>query len=312
MGAERLGKGLYLIDTVAVGARGTVAAYLILGRKRALVDCGHASSLPTLLEGLREAGLRPEELDYIIPTHVHLDHAGAAGALARLAANALVVAHSRAKPHLVDPSKLIRSATQLFGEQLMKAYGLPEPIEEARVQAFDRELSVDLGGGLELRLLYAPGHAPHQLVAYIERERILLTADSVGILYPDFPRAMIPTTPPPSFDPALAMRTAQELSQLPAVKLLLPHFGPREDVAWVWSETERGIESWARVAERTLEDGKGPEAILDRITGDFLKRAGVAEPARLPAYVRVSLWTSAMGLYTYYTKDKSPARAGRP
>jgi glyoxylase-like metal-dependent hydrolase (beta-lactamase superfamily II) len=302
VGALRVSRHIYLIDTLALGAKGTVAAYLVQGAKKALVDCGHATSLEALLQGLAEVGIRPEELDFIIPTHVHLDHAGAAGALARRAQGALVIAHERAKRHLVDPSRLVQSATQLFGEQLMKAYGSPEPIEEARIEAFEKEMSVDLGAGIELRLLYAPGHAPHQLVAYVEHEKALITADSVGILYPDFRFSMIPTTPPPSFDAEQAIRTAEQLLELPASTLLLPHFGVRQDAHWVLQETIRGISSWTELAREALKASPRPDAVLDRITKDFLARAGARSEGDLPAYVKVSLWTSAMGLFSYLTR----------
>src|SRR5207244_12662142 len=110
---------------------------------------------------------------------------------------AQVFAHEKAVKHLVDPSRLIESATEVFGKFIMEAYGLPTPVPSERVTAVGDETNLELGDGLSATVLYAPGHAPHQVALMVERAKILFTADSVGVVYPDF-RAMIATTTPTS------------------------------------------------------------------------------------------------------------------
>ena len=107
MYATKVSERVYLLDTYALGQARTVGAYLVKGPKPALVDCGYASSYQSVLEWLAEAGVMPSDVRYLIPTHVHLDHAGAAGRLIREMPNAEVIAHERSTPHLVDPTRLI-------------------------------------------------------------------------------------------------------------------------------------------------------------------------------------------------------------
>ncbi|MEM4675453.1 MAG: MBL fold metallo-hydrolase, partial [Nitrososphaerota archaeon] len=111
----RIQDGVYLIDTMALGVREFVAAYLLVDEKTALIDTGYASSLNVLLSDIKSIGLDPSMLDYIIVTHVHLDHAGAAGSLIKTATNAKVLAHPRGVKHLVDPTRLISSVEEIYG-----------------------------------------------------------------------------------------------------------------------------------------------------------------------------------------------------
>ena len=127
-----------MVDTVALGRPGSVAAYVLKGSKVALVDCGYATSSGTVLEGLRELGITPSEVDYVVPTHVHLDHAGGAGELIRHMPRAKVIAQERGVPHLVDPTRLIQSATSVFGEATIDAYGRPTGIDTRNSSAGPR------------------------------------------------------------------------------------------------------------------------------------------------------------------------------
>jgi len=115
MYATKVAERVYVLDTYALGHPCTVGAYVITGPKVTLVDCGYPSSYQSVLAGLAELGVMPSDVRYIVPTHVHLDHAGAAGRLAKEMPNARVVAHERSIPHLADPTKLIASATRVFG-----------------------------------------------------------------------------------------------------------------------------------------------------------------------------------------------------
>ena len=152
MYATKVAERVYLLDTYALGHPDTVGAYVITGPKVTLVDCGYASSYQSVLAGLAELGVMPSDVRYIVPTHVHLDHAGAAGHLVREMSNAKVIAHERSVPHLADPTKLIQSATKVFGEAIMSLYGSPEPVPLDRDDACGRGAPHGPGGR-------ADGHA---------------------------------------------------------------------------------------------------------------------------------------------------------
>ena len=123
MTATRISEKVHMIDTMALGQPNTVAVYVLRGEKVALVDCGYASSSETVLEGLAQVGVSPSDVDYIIPTHVHLDHGGAAGHLLKRMPNATVLAQEKGVPHLIDPARLVESATRLFGQEAIDRFG---------------------------------------------------------------------------------------------------------------------------------------------------------------------------------------------
>lgn len=300
MYAKRIDERVYMLDTFALGQGGTVSVYVIKGPRITLIDCGYASSYQNVLNGLLELGISPSEVRYVIPTHVHLDHAGAAGYLLREMPNAEVIAHERAAPHLVDPSKLIQSAKSIFGELIINAYGLPIPIESDRIIRVSDEMHLDLGDGLAATIVHTPGHAPHQVSIMLEGRGILFTADAVGIVYPKIP-VMIPTTPPPSFEPFILSKSVDMLSQMDANLLLVPHFGIREDVNNILEETKRKVESWVSEVSRLRKSGAVLDTIVDELTRRVKVESGLDE---LPIYAEVSIRVSVLGILHFLNKSK--------
>ena len=288
-----------MLDTYALGQPGTVSAYLVKGPKPALIDCGYATSYENVLGGLAEAGVMPTDIRYLIPTHVHLDHAGAAGRLLKGMPNAEVIAHERGVPHLIDPTRLIESSTKVFGEAIMRLYGDPEPIPADRVTAVGKEAALDLGGGLSATLIHTPGHAPHQISVVLDQPRIMFTADAVGIVYPGM-KAMIPTTPPPSFDPTQLATTIGTIRQTKPSGLLVPHFGGRKDVEWVFDRTTELVMRWVEEVKGLWKKGLSLDAATEVMEGEVARDAGTAD---LPIFAQVSVRTSVMGIMHYLEKN---------
>jgi glyoxylase-like metal-dependent hydrolase (beta-lactamase superfamily II) len=300
MYATRVSERVYLLDTYALGVPGTVSAYLIKGPKPALVDCGYASSYESVLAGMAEVGVMPSEIRYVIPTHVHLDHAGAAGRLLKEMPNAEVLAHERGVPHLVDPTRLIASSTMVFGNQIMELYGNPDPIPADRITAVGKEAHLDLGEGLTATLMHAPGHAPHQISIMLDDTKALLTADAVGIVYPGL-RALIPTTPPPSFNPAELVATVGQLRQTAPRELLVPHFGTRRDVGWVLERTSELVLSWVDQVKEMWKRKATLDEVAEKMEATVARDSGTGD---LPIYAKVSVRTSAMGIMHYLDKNR--------
>lgn len=291
---------IFILDTFALGQPEAVAAYLVKGRRKTmLVDCGYASSHESVLLGLKEAGVQPSEVDYVVPTHVHLDHGGATGHLLREMPDARVLAHERGVPHLVDPTRLWESATSVFGEEIMRMYGRPIPVPADRIEAVGQERHLDLGDGLSATIVYAPGHAPHQVAVMLERQKLILTADSVGIAYPGV-RAIYPTTPPPSLDPAKLVASLRVLRQMGAERLLLPHFGIRDDPSFIFEETEAKMWAWMSAVAKLKKEGLDLDRISEKMQTEVMKEAGLTE---LPVYTRVSIRASVMGILHYLERN---------
>jgi len=296
--ATKVSERVYMLDTYALGQPHTVSAYVVKGPKITLVDCGYASSYENVLAGLAELGISPSDVRYVVPTHVHLDHGGAAGHLVRAMPNAEVVAHEKSVPHLVDPTRLIESATKVFGSLIMGLYGSPEPVPVERVTAVGKEAHLDLGDGITATLLHSPGHAPHQISMMLDRTKALLTADAIGIVYPDL-KTLIPTTPPPSFKPDELVATVDTLEQTDPKRLLVPHFGVREDVGSVFGDTKEKVMQWVGEVGEMKNHGLSFEEVTEAMEREVAQEAGVSE---LQIYAKVSIRTSVMGILDYLSK----------
>ncbi len=300
MYATKVSERVFMLDTYALGQPGTVGAYLVKGPKPALVDCGYASSYESVLAGLAEAGVMPSDVRYLVPTHVHLDHAGAAGRLVREMPNVEVIAQERGVPHLVDPARLVESATKVFGKAIMDLYGAPDPIPAERVTAVGEEAHLDLGDGLTATLIHSPGHAPHQLTAFLDDTKALMTADAVGIVYPGM-KALIPTTPPPSFNPSELLATLNSIRQTTPAELLVPHFGVRKDVEWVFDRTGELVKEWVAKVKVMWKEGMTLDQASELMEKEVVSDSRVEE---LPIYAKVSVRASVMGIMHYF--DKNP------
>lgn len=304
MVSSRITGRAFMIDTVAMGDSNTIAVYVVKGgRRTAVIDCGYASTYGNVMHGLRELGVEPSRVDYLIPTHLHLDHAGAAGHLLRYMPRARVIAHEKAVPHLVDPTKLVESATNLFGEKLVQMYGKPLPIDENKITAVGAESHVDLGGAT-LTTLHAPGHAPHQISVLFEEEHLLFSADAVGMVFPAFP-TLLPTTPPPSFDPVKLVQTLEMLRQTDAKMLLVPHYGVRKDVNLVLDRTKEKTEEWVKDVRKLNDQHLTPEQIVDELKRKIVAETGI--PPGFPGYVNVMVRASILGILAYLNRSNAPA-----
>ena len=289
-----------LIDTEALGQLGTVSAYVIRGKETALVDMGYRSSAPTVLKALeRSAGVY---VDYLLPTHVHLDHAGACGTLAARFPNAAILSHPRAVDHLCDPSKLVQATTRLFGSKLIQAYGTPEPIRAGRVRGIDDGGVIALGGHVTLRAVWTPGHAAHHLSYLIEETGDVVTGDAVGVQLPTL-SALIPTTPPSSFNLEFATDSISRIGSLCRSRLLTPHFGVIIDARKTIERNAKCLREWSSMILRMLDANRSVEEMVDAMICHVSSLAGISQDS-VPDHLRVSIKLNILGLSLYFGKER--------
>lgn len=222
--------GIHTIDSGFLRP-GFDAAYLVVEQGRAaFIDCGLNSSVPRMLAALAECGLSVEAVDWLILTHIHLDHAGGAGELLATLPKARLVVHPRGQRHMVDPTALVAGATAVYGaEEVQRTYGELRPIPPERIDVAHDDHVVELAGR-ELRCLDAPGHARHHIVIYDERSRSFFSGDCFGLSYRDLdgPNGIyiLPTTTPVQFEPeAMKATLARMLAHQPRT-IYLTHYGP--------------------------------------------------------------------------------------
>jgi glyoxylase-like metal-dependent hydrolase (beta-lactamase superfamily II) len=246
--------GIHTIDCNYLGRPRFAAAYLLVdGDEAAFIDNNTAYAVPALLEALKENGLAPEQVRYLIVTHVHLDHAGGTSALLEACPDATVIAHPRAARHIIDPSKLVASATQVYGEELFtELYGVIDPVaaDSVREMADEERLSL---GERTLTFLHTRGHANHHFCIADDKSNAIFTGDAFGLHYPDLQGPgtfAYPSTSPTDFDAGLARAAIERLVSLSPDVMYPTHFGPVTDIAASADQIIRHL----NFAERVYED----------------------------------------------------------
>jgi glyoxylase-like metal-dependent hydrolase (beta-lactamase superfamily II) len=265
---------------------GHAAAHVIVdGGRAAFVDVGTNSSVPYLLAALSELGVAREAVDYLLLTHVHLDHAGGAGALMHELPNARALLHPRGAPHMIDPTKLIAGSQAVYGEErFRRMYGELLPIARERVRAVADGERVVLGGRT-LELIHTPGHAQHHYVVVDEAHASIFSGDTFGISY----RALdtengafiTPSTVPTQFDPEQHVASIDRMLSLGPESIYLMHFSRVTDIPRLGASLKEQIAELARIARAHAGDPHPATGIrADMLT--LWRRLARAHGCRLP------------------------------
>jgi glyoxylase-like metal-dependent hydrolase (beta-lactamase superfamily II) len=282
---ELIAPGIRQIDTLLGGMDRMTAGFLVDGEQPALVETGSQSSVKAVTDALAAAALGPQDLRWIVVTHIHLDHAGGVGDMAAVFPNATVVVHERGARHLVDPTRLIDSAARVYGPLLDGLYGRMLPVPEDRLVAAADGHRVDLGAGHFLTLVDSPGHAKHHHAVLDEQTGTLLVGDAVGVKLPDL-GILRPATPPPDFDLEQATGSLRRFAALRPQRVVLTHYGPVENPLETLAEAEAMLHQWVDVAERTMRESE--EAGIADVAA-ALAEAFATPPVDLPEGLREKL-----------------------
>ncbi len=276
--------GEHTRDTIDCEARasGFAAAYLrTAGDECAFIECYTNAAVPILLDALAARGKRPEQVRYVVVTHAHLDHAGGASGLMAACPNATLLAHPRAARHLIDPSKLVASAKQVYGEaRFAELYGVIEPIPEARVRIMEDGATFSLGDAT-LTTLHTAGHAKHHFVVHDPATRTVFTGDTFGLVYPHLQRAgtfAFASTTPTDFDPAEARKSLARVLALGEPSPCPTHYGEVRDLARIAEQVGRFVDLSEQWVEQAVKSG-GTMAELSR-TIEAALRAALDSQAR--------------------------------
>jgi glyoxylase-like metal-dependent hydrolase (beta-lactamase superfamily II) len=269
-----------------------IASYLLPGEEPALVDCGPTSCLDALERGLAEQGLAVDDLRHLVLTHIHLDHAGAAGALVRRNPGLRVHVSEVGAPHLVDPGRLERSARRLYGDDFGRLWGELAPVPAGNVEVVGEHVR-----GLEA--WPTPGHASHH-VSFLAPDGTCFSGDATGVRIP--PACLIaPVSPPPDVDLEAWERTLDSIAARRPERLCLPHFGPVDDPEAHVEETRRRLREWGERVRAGASEDEFVRAAEEEIS------AG-ADPETAAAYTQAGpLWQSYAGLARYWTKKQAAA-----
>ena len=269
------------------------AAYLrVAGDECAFVEAHTAHALAKLLASLQAQGRRPEEVRWVVVTHAHLDHAAGASALLARCPNALLLAHPRAARHLIDPQKLVASATQVYGEaRFAELYGRIDPIPAERVRALEDGATFTLGDAT-LTVHHTAGHAKHHFVVHDPELKTVYTGDTFGLVYPALQRGCrfaLASTSPTDFDAAEAHRSLDKVLSLGAEAACLTHFDEVRDLAEVGAQ----VRAWVERSQAWVEEAARSDEPVEALTTDLrakLHAAVDAETRRLGLSLTESDW----------------------
>ena len=251
---------VYYVDTGMYEVADYGSVYVVDAERPAVIDTGTGADYDAVSGALDELGIGESDLAYVLPTHVHLDHAGGAGFLARDYPDAEVRIHERGVRHLVDPERLVEGTKAAVGDQ-WRFYADPEPVPEGRIAGLEDGDEIDLGDHA-LVAHEAPGHAPHQHVFHDETEDVAFTADAAG-LYVSSADTCRETTPPPQFDLDQARRDASMIQDLDPDALCFGHFGPRDYDADLLDDYKRTLVEWVEAVRRKRDELGDDEAVVD-------------------------------------------------
>ena len=298
-----LSSGIGYVDLQFRGRPGVIAtAVLHASSGVALVDPGPSSSLPALQQALAAAGIATPDIHSILLTHIHLDHAGGTGTLARANPGLRVFVHEAGARHLADPGKLLASAGRLYGDDMQRLWGevLPVPAAQLQVLQGGERLAV---AGRELEVAYTPGHAVHHVSLFEPESRIAFVGDTGGVRRGTGAYVM-PVTPPPDIDLAAWDASASRIAAWSPDTLFCTHFGPYPAARHFDGLMSR-LGEWSRLARRLVgnaslsEEDREAQFVAD-VSRDLQRTVGAAE-AEL--YVRAGrIEYSWQGLARYWRK----------
>ena len=302
--AEVVGHGIHVVDTGFLRPRFD-AAYLLVERGRAaFIDTGTNHSVPRLLSALAAAGVAPDAVDFVILTHVHLDHAGGAGLLMQSLPRARLLAHPRGARHIVDPGRLVDGATAVYGaEEIERSYGTLVPVPEERVEATRDGQTIELASR-PLQLIDTPGHALHHLSIWDAASRTCFTGDTFGLSYREFDTAAgawtTPTSAPVQFQPEALRASVQRIAALQPACVGVTHYGLATDVPRLAALFLSQLDEMVALAEQVEPGPERQATLLAGLQAMVLRRLrehGATLPdERILDLLRFDLELNAQGL----------------
>ncbi|HEY5729986.1 MAG TPA: MBL fold metallo-hydrolase [Anaerolineales bacterium] len=291
------------LDLNFQGRSHAIAAYLIRYTDGAvLIESGPGSTLSSLEAGLAEQGLSPRDVTHVLLTHIHLDHAGAAGWLAKQGAEIYV--HPIGAPHLLNPEKLIASASRIYGDRMESLWGEFLPVPENQLKVPNDAQAIEIGN-LNFIPINTPGHAEHHY-SYLF-EDILFCGDVGGVRIPGYPYLRVPM-PPPELHIERWHESIARLRREKIARIAPTHYGIFDDPSWQLDEVEKGLDTASRWLEETMSSDPPIEELRQSFTNWMLTegtKIGLDEEVVKAYEVANPLGMSADGLLRYWKKVRS-------
>lgn len=292
---------------------GVASVYLVIeGTDCAIIETGTCHTVPYIMSVLKQFGLDETSVRYVIPTHVHLDHAGGVGVLMEECPNAQLVIHPLGARHMIDPSKLIAGASAVYGEEAFKKlYGELKPVEADRVIEAPDNKEINLGERV-LRFYDTPGHAKHHFCVHDLKSNSIFSGDTFGISYPTLVTPGIPlifaTTTPVQFDPDALRSSIDRLLSVGPTSFNLTHFGRVIPTAEVVEQLMRSIDQFLEITLAHQHEGEQRcdlinESIITYLLSEYRRLGGTQSEETVRSIVALDSKLNAQGLDFWLSKQ---------
>lgn len=301
----RVEPGLYLIDHQFLGTGGVIGSYLLSGQNDlALIETGPSTTTENLLKGIRSLHYDPADIQTVIVTHIHLDHAGASGTLLKHLPDAKIIVHPNGADHLIDPSRLLKSAGRIYGDDMDRLWGEVLPVPEDRVQIVQDGESFKVAGRT-LTAYSTPGHASHHHAYFDADSGDLFTGDAAAVRLERVPYVRPPTVPP-EFDLDAWRATIGRMRSLQPRKVHLTHFGSFDDPEWHFDDLLSRLHFWYGWIAARLSQGTDEHTLIEELTrfgnNELVEITG-SESLIQPYELATAYYMTIQGMSRYYQKN---------
>ncbi|OEH94230.1 MBL fold metallo-hydrolase [Bacillus solimangrovi] len=310
-----LGYGISLIEDFDLKIEGRTGTYVIHDEELTIVETCASPSVPYIIQGFEDLGLKLEDLRWIIVTHIHLDHAGGAGLLLEKCPNAKVIVHPRGYRHLSNPTKLIAGARAVYGDKFDQLFDPIVPIPEEQLIAKDDGETLSIGDRT-LTFYNTPGHANHHFSIHDSKSNGIFTGDTIGVHYPQLREnnlnLYLPSTSPNQFDPEAMLASTKRIEELGVDRIYFGHYGVSEEPHEVYRQIREWLPLFVEAGEMAVTQTDDFETIyiktrehLTHKTMSFLHEKGIANDHPVYKILELDINVCAMGLADYVKKKKA-------
>ncbi|CAH2461937.1 MULTISPECIES: MBL fold metallo-hydrolase [Bacillus cereus group] len=311
---EQLSSHLYLIDDYDLQHDERTGTYVLLGDDITLIETCAAPSLPYILDGLQQLHINLNDVKNIIVTHVHLDHAGAAGLMMEKCPNATLFVHPRGARHMIDPTKLILGAKAVYKEEFDKLFDPILPIEEERVHIVQNGDTLKIAEDRTLTFYDTPGHAKHHISIHDSKTNGIFTGDTIGIYYRELAdlgvELYLPSTSPSQFQPDAMIASKNHIQSMNVDTIYFGHYGASANVTEVYSQLEHWLPIFVNTGNEVFqkhtnfdEATKALQSLLVEKVSTHLTKLNVPSNHSVYNILYLDLEISAMGIIDYLTKQ---------
>lgn len=308
----KLSNTLYLIDPYDLGLPERTSSFIIKDEKIALIETSSSPSLPYILDGLRKLDIEPEDVDYLILTHIHLDHGGGAGLFMEKCPNAKLLVHPKGERHLIDPSRLIASAKSIYGDKFDALYDPILPVPADRIETIEHESTLSFGDS-QVIFYHTRGHADHHISMLESSTNGIFAGDTTGVFYQQLKnesvQLIIPSTSPNQFDPDLMEQSIQLFESLNASQIYFGHFGVYKNPENTFAQVRYWLPLFIKDGEKAMHEKEDfyerssylEKILMERLTS-YLISYDIPEDHPVYEVLPLDIGVNAMGIIDYLTK----------